>query len=808
MEVLFFIVAAVVIYLLITIKNSIGSISNSQEESIDELRREIRNLSSKFDKSANTLVSNPKQESQNPQPIIPAAKPVVSSIAPEKSLETKELPINLESLKREISVEKVDRPKPDRIADVIQNAPKQEIPRPGFFERNPDLEKFIGENLANKIGIGILVLGIGFFVKYAIDQNWINEIGRVFIGVLCGGLLLGVAHWLRKTFTAFSSVLVGGGIAVLYLTIGIAFHEYHIFSQTAAFIIMVGITGFAVLFSLAYNRIELAVLSLLGGFTSPFMVSTGEGNYIVLFTYILILNMGMLVLAYYKKWNLINIIAYLATIILFASWEATRFQSDNLSMIYGGLIFATAFYLVFFAMNMINNLKKRVAFEAIEITLLLSNTFLYYSAGMHLLNNALGHSFQGLFTALLAAFNFAFAFALYKNDRVDKKVVFLLIGLVLTFASLSAPVQLEGNYITLFWAAEAVLLLWLSQKSGIRLMKLTSVVISALMVISLILDWGQIYRYSETPALPIILNKGYITSLFSLASLTACFYFIQFEKDEKAEHIVAYKQAIIFGGLILLYISQFLELQYQLNVYFADFGTKNLIIGTYNMIFILALVLYSKRSSVTLATNQALTVFGLIGMVAYLFFYHSVSVQVRGDYLAGTISGVGFLFHYILLLTTMLVAFLSLTNIQKYVSFNEATKNIYSWLFVSFFVFIASAELDHIVVCIGYLGSPSTNDLLVQNHKIGFPILWGISSFILIAIGLKWKKKHLRIISLTLFLITLVKLFTVDIRGISEGGKIAAFISLGILLLTVSFMYQRLKRILLKDEVNPDQPTQ
>ncbi|MBI3483088.1 MAG: DUF2339 domain-containing protein, partial [Bacteroidetes bacterium] len=83
--------------------------------------------------------------------------------------------------------------------------------------------------------------------------------------------------------------------------------------------------------------------------------------------------------------------------------------------------------------------------------------------------------------------------------------------------------------------------------------------------------------------------------------------------------------------------------------------------------------------------------------------------------------------------------------------------------------------------------------------------LWGLSSFILIAVGLKKKNKTLRIISLTMFLITLLKLFLIDIRGISEGGKIAAFISLGILLLIVSFMYQRLKKLLLADEVAGNQ---
>src|SRR5690606_26638738 len=98
-------------------------------------------------------------------------------------------------------------------------------PKPSFFERN-DLEKFIGENLINKIGIGILVLGIGFFVKYAIDQDWINEIGRVFIGIICGGILIGFAHKTKEKFKAFSSVLVGGGMAIFYFSIAIAFHEY------------------------------------------------------------------------------------------------------------------------------------------------------------------------------------------------------------------------------------------------------------------------------------------------------------------------------------------------------------------------------------------------------------------------------------------------------------------------------------------------------------------------------------------------------------------------------------------------------
>src|SRR6185312_1254942 len=112
-------------------------------------------------------------------------------------------------------------------------------------ERNSDWEKFIGENLVSKNGIGVLVLAIGFFVKYAIDNNWIGPAGRVAVGVVCGGILIAIAHRLRRQYKAFSSVLVGGGLAALYFTIALAYHEYRLFGQTTAFSIMLIITAFS-----------------------------------------------------------------------------------------------------------------------------------------------------------------------------------------------------------------------------------------------------------------------------------------------------------------------------------------------------------------------------------------------------------------------------------------------------------------------------------------------------------------------------------------------------------------------------------
>jgi len=551
---------------------------------------------------------------------------------------------------------------------------------------------------------------------------------------------------------------------------------------------------------------ELAILSILGGFASPFMVSTGEGNYVVLFTYVLILDCGMLALAYYKKWNPVNIICYVFTILLFGSWLGARFDGENHAMIIGAIIFATLFYLVFFAMNIVNNIKEKTNFRAIEISILLSNTFFYYAAGMIILDNSYGGNFKGLFTASLGIFNFIFAYTLYKNVRVDKNLVFLLIGLVLTFISLAAPVQLDGNYITLFWAAEAALLLWLSQKSGIRLMKLASVVVMLLMFVSMLMDWQQIYfPYSSEHSLNIILNKGYITGLFALASIVITLLLLRKENVENTEYIQLYRTSLIAAGIVVLYTSQLLELRHHLFEYGVALEAQNIIIGCYNMVFILGLLLTEKKLLTSEVARKAFAFWGVVAILSYLFFYHDQILISRNDLLSSLVSSTGFIFHYVLVIILLLVAAISLRKMQGLTDFNQKTYNMYSWFYVFFFVFIASAELDHIVLMSAYSPEDSVSSILNQNHKIGYPILWGLTSFVLIAIGLKLKKKHLRIISLSLFLITLLKLFFVDIRGISEGGKIAAFISLGVLLLIVSFMYQRLKKILLADEVATEQ---
>jgi uncharacterized membrane protein len=438
------------------------------------------------------------------------------------------------------------------------------------------------------------------------------------------------------------------------------------------------------------------------------------------------------------------------------------------------------------------------------VFLVYPHTALYFSAGMLILGELSDGSYRGAFTIFLATINFVFAFTLYKNDKVDRNLLFLLIGLVLTFVSLAAPIQLEGNYITLFWALESVLLVWLAYKSGISFLRDASVLLVALLIISLIMDWNNIYFAYINPgtksSLTPIINKGFITSLIAIGGLIG--YSMLMKKYFSGETILKFeisRYVPILHIVILLFIysALYLELNYQATVHFPV--TRVLVLGCYN--YICAIVLLCLVRSKSLETKFVVMVFAIALIVFFSILFNKETIQIRDSYLLSSGATMGsFVVHYALvalLLTTLYWIY----NTSRSFADELKLKEVFQIFFIATMVYVASAELDHIVVLGRYTATKPIDTILQTNHKAGFAILWGICSFVLIYLGMRWKSKTIRIASLALFAFTLLKLFIFDIRGLSEGGRIAAFISLGVILLIVSFMYQKLKTIILADEL-------
>ena len=381
-------------------------------------------------------------------------------------------------------------------------------------QKKVNYEKFIGENLFGKIGILVFVIGVGFFVKYAIDKDWINETLRTVLGFLTGSALLVVAERLQKKYRTFSSLLAGGAFAVFYLTVAIAFHFYHLFPQTVAFIILIVITLFMSILSVLYDRRELAIISLVGGFLAPFIVSSGDGNYMVLFTYISILNLGMFGLSIYKKWGELPVIAFVFTYVVMGLFLLTGYSTGTAIISVHLFAFATLFYFIFLlpilSILRIEAIKKNRGLLLVIIT----NNFIYLLLGILFLRNMeLAFKSEGLLSLFIAIINLVLVIWLRMSKKDYKFLIYAMLGLVLTFVSITIPIQLDGNYITLFWAAEMVLLLWLYVKSKIWIYERATLVLMGLTLISYLMDVSAVILSSSSSD-TVFLNSSFATSLF------------------------------------------------------------------------------------------------------------------------------------------------------------------------------------------------------------------------------------------------------------------------------------------------------
>jgi uncharacterized membrane protein len=134
----------------------------------------------------------------------------------------------------------------------------------------------------------------------------------------------------------------------------------------------------------------------------------------------------------------------------------------------------------------------------------------------------------------------------------------------------------------------------------------------------------------------------------------------------------------------------------------------------------------------------------------------------------------------------------------------KETFNPIVWIICAIIVTLLSVEINLLSNQIFFSQTNTLEEITRVYIKTGLPILWGVCSFAFMWLGMRYKYRTLRIISLSLFSLTLFKLFAFDIRNIPVGGKIAAFFCLGVLLLVVSFMYQRLKKIIIDDEKKMD----
>ena len=643
-------------------------------------------------------------------------------------------------------------------------------------QKKVNYEKFIGENLFGKIGILVFVIGVGFFVKYAIDKDWINETLRTVLGFLTGSALLVVAERLQKKYRTFSSLLAGGAFAVFYLTVAIAFHFYHLFPQTVAFIILIVITLFMSILSVLYDRRELAIISLVGGFLAPFIVSSGDGNYMVLFTYISILNLGMFGLSIYKKWGELPVIAFVFTYLVMGLFLLTGYSTGTAIISVHLFAFATLFYFIFLlpilSILRIEAIKKNRGLLLVIIT----NNFIYLLLGILFLRNMeLAFKSEGLLSLFIAIINLVLVIWLRMSKKDYKFLIYAMLGLVLTFVSITIPIQLDGNYITLFWAAEMVLLLWLYVKSKIWIYERATLVLMGLTLISYLMDVSAVILSSSSSD-TVFLNSSFATSLFvGLAAGAFALmmgHYRSLFSESRCLRYVPWNPVMLLTSAAILYYTFMAEFSLHLA---GATRSGMMLVFTSAAILILSYA-FKKRFPIEQCTIPYLAGLG-INVLIY-------AINIWGDQWAHmSLSPV--------LLRWLAAAFI-IVNLyyvarQYYTIIGLKTHSTVYLNVLALLLWLTMAR--------SFLWQAG-----VEDFDAGFSVSLSIAGFVQMALGMRLHQKVLRIISLSTFGIVLLKLILKDLWAMPTIGKIIVFIILGLILLVLSFLYQKLKGVLFKND--------
>jgi len=673
----------------------------------------------------------------------------------------------------------------------IISRPEPRIQKPSNWE------KFIGENLINKIGVLILIIGVGIGAKYAIDNELISPLTRIILGYAVGLGLLGFALKLKAKFESFSAVLLSGSMAIMYFITFLAYSLYGLMPQSLAFIVMVIFTIFTVFASLKYNQQVIAIIGLVGAYSVPFLLSDGSGKVLILFTYMAIINIGILVIAFKKYWRMLNIISFAATWIIFSSWF---FMSFNSSLHFQtALVFLFIYFGIFYTAFLSYKLIKNENYEAKDIFSVLSNSFIFYGLGIGILSShPTARQYFGLFTLLNAIIHFGVSTIIYKKKLADKSLFYLIIGLVLTFITLAIPVQLNGKWVTLAWAFQGMLLFYLGRSKKVSLYENLSYIVMILALISLFQDW---FRYeNETP----ILNSQFLNSLLFTVAFGLIFYFQRkFPKGETESrglsnfmnHVIPSIFVLVLYNAIRMEISNYWDLKiYKNKTYFTDFYDFSDIWELNFTLFYLAILFFIIEKKVK-NTFFEITTLVFSGMAMLVFLTSGLYTQsdliysyYNPDSKAIFTTGIfAVAIHYISLLFLVILVY----QIYRYFR-NRLEKNrgIFEVIFAILCIWILSAEM---LIWINAHNSWT-------NSKLGLSILWGILSLLLISYGIWKNRKQLRLLAIILFGITLVKLFFYDIAHLNTIRKTIVFVSLGILLLVISFLYNKYKHLILDDE--------
>ena len=663
-------------------------------------------------------------------------------------------------------------------------------------------ERFIGENLFSKIGIGIIIIGVFIGVKYSIEHNLISPAMRLVLSYLVGAGLFVTGAMLKKKYESFSAVLVSGAMTIFYFVTFIGYSVFNFFPQSLTFILMFLFTAFTVAASLNYNKVVIALIGLVGSYAVPFLLSDNSGRVSILFAYTAIINIGVLIISFYKQWRSLYLSAFVFTWLMLLSLSGNAYKYEDFTPYF---IFNLVTFLTFYIAFIFQKIHQEKELKEIDVVLFLSNSLLFFGMGVWYIYDYYtmeNRTIMAMFTLVNALLHFGVAYYFHIKKFPSQGLKYLILVLALSFATLVIPIQFKGSWITVFWSAEAALLFWFGRRKNLLVYERISYAVMVLASISLLIDWVK------APNILDIVNPDkfiYLTPFGNALFINTLLYSAAFGFMAYTHHLtqLANKEIYKILSIILnilcvasLYFIFFREISILCDVralqqtpnltnnyvaWEALNNFKTIWRTVYSLLFVTIYTLLNIRvfKSKQLGEIQ----FGISTLLTFIFMTLGLYTfsELRESYLDNPQLSLWFLnVRYVGIVVFAIFCYTSYL-LSRFLNLKEEMQKSLEFVLHLIILWVASSELLHWTEL--YRSA--------SNYKLGLTILWGSYALFLVVLGIFKRKKHLRISGIVLIGFSILKLFLYDTTHLDALRKTIVFVILGFLVLVASFFYNK-----------------
>jgi uncharacterized membrane protein len=350
-----------------------------------------------------------------------------------------------------------------------------------------------------------VLAGISFFLKYAFDNGIIGVTGRIILGFIGGVVAVSLGQLLRKKYAGYSDLLIGLGIGVFYLTIYAAHIFYGLFGAPVAYALMIVVTALSIVISVIEKTQTVVRLGVIGGFLTPFLISFSLKDPVSLWSYLLILDIGVLTVAYFYRWLPLVYVAFFGTVFTFHGWSS-YYLIENFRGI--SLFFLILFWLVFVVTTVLHHVVRKEKSTSADGFLVMCNAG-FLGFGLLALLEKVIPDFTGYLMVLLAVVYFVIGYIVYVSNREDKYLNLVLPAISVVCLTVAVPLHFKGVWISLAWMMQALLMYFIAYSVQGKRLYAYGLVVYVIGLLRFLFEDIDSYAYLENN-FSVVFNQSFV----------------------------------------------------------------------------------------------------------------------------------------------------------------------------------------------------------------------------------------------------------------------------------------------------------